>query len=375
MRNASVLISGLGIAGPTLAFWLLEHGCTPIVLECAPHPRRGGYVIDFWGTGYNVAERMGLEPDLRRVGYNVQALRFVDGHGRRVGGFDADVFRRMTNGRYVSLQRGDLADLLYRRIEERCEIKFDTSIAYAELRADGVRVKLGDAPPRLFDAVIGADGLHSNVRSLMFGPEKEFESYLGYAVAAFEVQGYRPRDEDIYVSYAVPGKQVARFSLRDDRTLFLLVFQAPKAPPYDPSSQRALLHREFEHVGWECPDILTAMDQTDDVYFDSASQIQMSDWSRDCVTLVGDAAFCPSLLAGEGAALAMTAAYVLAGEIAAADGEMAQAFRNYEHLLHPFIAGKQRSARQFASSFVPGTEAGIVLRNALTRLFSIPFVR
>ena len=167
-----------------------------------------------------------LLPELERRGYHVEEVRFVDAAGRRVGGFSVGVFRRLTAGRYVSLARSDLAGLIYRKIEGRCETMFGDSIAGIEQTGDGVHVAFERAPARRFDLLIGADGLHSTVRRLVFGSVERFEDYLGYMVAAFEVDGYRPRDEGVYVSYAAPGRQVARFAMRGDRTLFLFVFAA-----------------------------------------------------------------------------------------------------------------------------------------------------
>lgn len=372
----SILISGAGIAGPTLAYWLMEYGFKPTLVERAPRPRTGGYVIDFWGLGYDVAERMGLLPELQRVGYNVRELRLVDRHGRRVGGFGGEVFRELTGGRYLTLPRSELAKQLLRKIEGRCETLFGDSIAKLEQRNDGVEVAFESGLLRRFDFVIGADGLHSDVRRLEFGEERRFESYLGYMVAAFQAEGYRPRDELSYVSHSVPGRQVARFALHGDRTMFLLVF-ASKEPlrfgARDVEAQKAVLDAKFRDAGWECPQILKALRASDDLYFDPVSQIHMPGWSNGRVALVGDAAFSVSLLAGQGSALAMAAAYVLAGELGRC-GDPEVAFRSYEQLLRPLIASKQKAAKQFAGSFAPKTWLGLFLRDQMTKAFAIPYV-
>ena len=377
MEDRSILISGIGIAGPTLAWWLLKHGFDVTLVEKAPAARRGGYVIDFWGVGYDVAERMGLEPDLKLEGYNVSELRMVDHNGRRVGGFDATVFARLTGGRYVSLQRSDLARLIFERLEGRCETIFGDSIAGLDSDADGVTVSFDKGPQRRFAMVIGADGLHSVVRRLAFGPQAQFEHPLGYAVAAFEIAGYRPRDEGVYVSYMVPGRQIARFAMRADTTLILAVFadaarQWPAA--HDLAAQKALIAAAFAGEGWECDAIIAALDHCNDIYFDRVSQIRMPAWSAGRVCLMGDAAFSPSLMAGQGSALAMAAAYVLAGEIAAAAGRPEVAFGRYERVLMDFIAGKQKAAEGFAGSFAPRTRFGITLARLLTRAFGLPLV-
>ena len=213
-----IAISGAGVAGPALAYWLLRTGHEPTLIEQAPHFRTGGYLIDFWGVGYTLAERMGILPQVLKAGYTVQEVRFVDAHGRRAGGFDTSAMRRMVGGRFTSLPRGDLAAQIYRTIEGRVEALFDNSITALDEHADGVRVDFTRGGQRDFDLVIGADGLHSTVRNITFGPQHQFERHLGYFVAAFEADGYRPRDELVYVSYGTPGRQISRFSLRGDRS-------------------------------------------------------------------------------------------------------------------------------------------------------------
>jgi 2-polyprenyl-6-methoxyphenol hydroxylase-like FAD-dependent oxidoreductase len=371
VRSQSILISGIGIAGPTLAYWLACCGFRPTLIEQAPARRRGGYIVDFWGLGYDIAEKMGLLPDLNRRSYTVKEVRFVDTDGHRAGGFGVDVFRKLTGGRYLSLPRSDLADAIYDTVQRSCETIFNDSIVSLQNTASDVTVKFERAAPRTFDLVIGADGLHSRVRSIVFGPESRFARFLGYAVAAFDAKQYRPRDEGAYVSFGLPGRQISRFAVRDDRTAFLMVFQ-PSHLLHDSSSQKLALHDVFGHAGWECEQILATLDRTENFYFDSVNQIRMERWSHGRVALVGDAAFAPSLLAGQGAALAMTAAYVLAGELAASRGQYQLAFRHYERMLRPFIDSKQKAA--FATTFVPRTRLGLFVRNQLTKALRFPAV-
>jgi len=370
---SAVLISGAGIAGPALAFWLKAGGFEPTLIERAPALRPGGYVIDFWGLGYDIAERMGLIGEINRIGYHVQEMRIVDDAGRRLAGFGTRVFSELTGGRYVTLQRSDLSRLLFDRIKGDTEILFDDEIVAIEERSDHVRVELKHAGLRRYDYVIGADGLHSAVRKLAFGPRSQFETDLGYRVAAFEACGYRPRDDDVYLIYGRPGCMVGRFTLRDDRTLFLLVFLAPGADlPTTQAEQKKMLRDVYRNGGWECSNMLGELARTDDLYFDRVSQIRMPEWSRGRIALVGDAAFCVSLLAGQGSALAMISAYMLAGELAAAQGRYEQAFGRYEALLRSYIATKQRGAVRFAGAFAPKTQIGILVRNFVVRAFAIP---
>ncbi|MGB7175446.1 MAG: FAD-binding domain [Xanthobacteraceae bacterium] len=371
----SVLISGIGIAGATLAYWLHQYGFRPTLIERAPRLRDGGYIIDFWGRGYDIAEQMGLLPALQAEGYVVRELRIVDGAGRRVGGFGVDVFRELTGGRYLSIPRSGLAKLIYRTIENDVETIFGDSITrIVHDDDDEVHVEFEHAPARRFDIVVGADGLHSGVRRLVFGEQNQFEKFLGYTVCAFEVDGYQNRDDGVYVSYGAPGRQAARFAMRNGRTLFLLVFASGRLPRIEERiAQQEVLKATFGDAGWECSKILAAMQNAPDIYLDSVSQIRMEEWWRGRVVLIGDAAACPSLLAGQGSALAMMAAYILAGELSRAPAPEI-AFRRYQELLWPFLTAKQKAAERFAGSFAPRTRFGLFLRNQITKTFAIPYL-
>ncbi len=374
MQSKTVLIAGGGIAGPALAYWLKAGGFEPTLVERAPALRAGGFVIDFWGLGYDLAERMGLLGEINRIGYHMRELRIVDGRGERVAGFGTDVFRELTGGRYVTLGRSDLSRLLFETIKDTTDVIFGDEVVGLTERTDSVQVRFKHAAERSFDLVIGADGLHSGVRRLVFGAQDRFEKQLGYVVAAFEVKGYRPRNEDVYVVHGQPGRMLGRFALHEDRTLFLAVLTADRddSAIHDPAQQKAMLRQRFGHDGWECARILNELDGNQELYFDRVSQIRMDTWSKGRVALVGDAAFCVSLMAGQGSALAMTAAYVLAGELVRADGRHEEAFRNYETLLRDFIGTKQKAAERFSSAFAPKTRWGLFLRNQVIRATAIP---
>ncbi len=374
-----VLISGAGIGGPTLAYWLARYGFQPTIVESAPHLRIGGYIIDFWGAGFDIAERMGLLPEIRAKGYRVQQVKVVDRDGHRVAGFPVDAFFHLTRDRYVSLPRSELASAIFRKLDGQVETIFGDSVTSLEQNDRNVQVTFRSGVVRDFDLVVGADGLHSGIRELAFGPEQDFERYLGFKVAAFQVENYRPRDELVYVMYTEVGQQAARFTMRDNRTLFLFTFADPdRQIPATVSDQKALVRKRFGNSGWECPKILDALDSSLDFYFDCVSQIRMDPqkglWTRGRVTLLGDAAFCVSLLAGQGSALAMIAAYILAGELHRSNGDYAEAFRRYQDLFGPFVQEKQKAALRFAGSFAPKSKLALFLRNRIFNLLSIPWI-
>ena len=380
MRNNTrmkVVINGAGIAGPTLAYWLQRSGHEVVIVEQAPELRSGGYIIDFWGIGYDIAEKIGIVPRIRDLGYQMEEVRFVGPHGRKKAGFSVDVFSRLTNDRFTSVKRSDLSAAIFGSLGPGVETIFGDSIARIEDTGSAVNVEFEHSPARQFDLVIGAGGLHSRVRKLMFGPEQDFLVPLGFHVAAFEVDGYKYRDELVYVSRSLPGKQISRFTMRDDKSLFLFVFRdelMKQEAPTTLEGTKRLIEDVFGDVEWEWPAIKAAMEGVDDIYFDQVSQTRMASWTKGRTALIGDAAACISLLGGEGTGLAMAEAYVLAGELHNARGDHAAAFARFQERLRPFLAQKQAGARKLASSFAPQTGIGIAIRDFIVNLLRIPLV-
>jgi 2-polyprenyl-6-methoxyphenol hydroxylase-like FAD-dependent oxidoreductase len=335
--------------------------------------RSGGYLIDFWGKGYDVAERMGILPVLKPHAYKMRKLRTVAASGRPTSTIDATVFDEITHGRYFSIARSDLSTEILNACDG-IEARFGTGIVGIEDHGTYVDTALSNGPNERFDLVIGADGLHSEVRSLAFGPQSRFEQRLGFHVAVFTLGSYEPRDELTAVSHTMPGRYLARVSLRGDRTLFLMVFADSfiSSAPVGAGEIRTQLVDIYRDTGWESAAVLKRIGEADDLYYDRASQIRMPHWSKDRVTLVGDAAAAPSLLAGEGAGLAMTEAHVLAGELARADGAVAAAFRGYEGKLKQFLVTKQDAALRFAGYFAPKSWLGLIFRDVVSNIASVP---
>ena len=374
-----IAINGCGVGGPTLAYWLGQYGHEPVLFEKAPALREGGYVIDFWGTGYDIAEKMGVLPGLQKDAYRIESVRTVSSGGWTTSSMKTRAFSDLTGGRYLSIARSDLARHLFNACDGGgggVDVRFGTSITGIEDRGDAVSVRLSDEQDEEFDLVVGADGLHSKVRELAFGSQDQFEKHLGFYVAAFILPAYQPRDELAYVSHTKPGRQISRVALRDDQTLFLFIFSGDFLNHHtvDEAGEKAALRDIYTDMGWEAEAILSRMDEVADIYFDRVSQIRMPEWTSGRVALVGDAAACASLLAGEGTGLAMTEAYVLAGELHKAPDDHQAAFRAYQSRLHAYVTSKQDAALGFAGLFAPSNWFWLVVRDISMNLVSVPFI-
>lgn len=370
-----IAINGCGIAGPTLAWWLRKYGYEPVIFEEAPALRSGGYIIDFWGSGYDIAEKMGLFPRLLDDAYIMERLRSVTGGGHTTSLLNVHAFQKLTNNRYLSIARADLSRQIFRACDG-IEVRFGMSVVDIDDNGKTVEAKLSDGGREVFDLVIGADGLHSQIRALTFGPQSRFEHHSGFYVAAFTIDNYTPREDLTYVSHTIPGRQIARVSLRDNRTLILFVFsnRFVEKQPVTEASEKALLRTVYSDMQWEAPAILQRMEEAENVYFDRVSQIRMANWTKGRTALVGDAAACASLLAGEGTGLAMTEAYTLAGELRRACGNHSMAFSAYQQRLHPYLVKKQDLALKFAGFFAPKNWLSLAVKEVLTNIASIPFL-
>ncbi|MFG3120170.1 FAD-dependent monooxygenase [Streptomyces sp. NPDC048197] len=367
----TVLISGASIAGPALALWLHRYGFSVTVVERAPALRTGGYKVDLRGASVEVADRMGILEDIQRASTDMQNGAYVKADGTRVATLPAAIFGART-GRDDEIMRGDLARILYERTRADVEYVFGDSIASLTPTADGngVDVTFERGAPRRFDLVVGADGLHSTVRRLTFGPEEQFLRHLGAYISAFSMPNELGLDrEELY--YAEPGRLVCAYSSAGDPAAKgLLVFRSPRLryDHRDRAQQLALLDTAFAGVGWRTSRMLAAARSARDLYFDGLHLIEMDRWSRGRVVLLGDAAHCPSPASGQGTGMALVGAYVLAGELAAAGGAPEVAFARYEEEMRGYVAVNHEIARKFARDMTVDSRWGIRLRHLMLRM-------
>jgi 2-polyprenyl-6-methoxyphenol hydroxylase-like FAD-dependent oxidoreductase len=366
LNDRTVLISGAGIAGSTLAYWLARHGFRPTVVEHARRMRSSGSPVDVRGPAVEVAERMGVLPRLRAAGTGVTGMRFVNAAGRRVGGVGMRVVQGAAGE--VEVPRGDLASILYEASRDHAEFVFDDSIATLEQDEQGVDVTFGHARPRRFDLVVGADGLHSAVRRLAFGPETGFVRHLGLYVATTPFDGRIEHPHEV-VLHNTPGR-LAAIHPSPSGPLAFFAFRSPEVADFDhrdTARHKRLLEAAFAAGSWRVPELLERVRAADDLFFDSVSQVRLDRWSDGRTALLGDAASSVSLF-GDGSTLAIAGAFTLAGELAASPRDHGPAFARYEAAHRKLVEPRQRNIGLAAALMIPATRSGILARNLATHL-------
>ncbi|MEU6381082.1 FAD-dependent monooxygenase [Streptomyces sp. NPDC046909] len=351
-KNTSVLISGASIAGPTLAYWLNRYGFQVTVVERAAGLRPGGQAIDVRGPALEVAERMGVLKEIRRNSTALRGMSVVDADGNELS---RTTEHTMSGGQIdspdVEILRDDLAQILYDAGGSGIEYLFGDSIATLEQDDDEVRVTFDSGASRVFDLVVGADGVHSHTRGLVFGPEENYLRHLGGYLGVWTVPNHLGLDR-WEVIHLMPGSPVwgaMVMSVRDNaeaRAFIGIDSDEPPARflPKDPAEQKHLVARAYAHAGWELPRLLKEMWNAPDFHLDALAQIHMDTWSHGRVTLLGDAGYCGSPASGLGTTMAMAAAYTLAGELATTPDDHGTAFTAYERVLRDFVSDTQAFA-------------------------------
>jgi 2-polyprenyl-6-methoxyphenol hydroxylase-like FAD-dependent oxidoreductase len=368
--DGTVLISGGGIAGLTLAILLRENGWDPLVIERAPAMRTEGYMMDFFGTGWDVAERMGLVDEIREVRYPIDDLEYVDQSGNpHFPAVPIERVRRALGGNYAYLLRSDLERILFQRASAAgVPVRFGTTVRSLRETGSGVQVTFSDGTSDTFRLVFGADGVHSNVRGLVFGQEPLFDRFLGYYVAGFHAPDHGYGIGRSLKIYEEPGRVLWCYPLDERRMDAMYIFRHDDVGHLPHAQRLAFVREQFEGAGWIAGRVLQDVPSSEPIYFDAMTQIVMSAWHKGRIALLGDACGCLTPLAGQGSHMAMAGAYVIARELERYGGDHLRAFPAYEKFQKPFVAKKQDEARRFARQFVPASGLQMTTRYLLLRM-------
>ncbi|MGB8404604.1 MAG: FAD-dependent monooxygenase [Mycobacterium sp.] len=367
----NVLVNGGGIAGPTLAFWLVRLGHRVTITEQAAELRAGGQAVDFRGPALDVLDEMGLLDQVRACATRMGPLVIVDQRGKEVGQLPAEVI----SGE-LEIHWGDLAGILYEAVRDDVEYRFGVRVSGLTDGDDQVDVTFSDGTTGSYDLVIGADGLHSGVRGLVFGPEDQVVTQLGQYFGFFDMDNHLGLDHRGVACEA--GGLAALLQATDPdkpaRASFYLTDAQLVFDYRDTEGNKRLFADRFAGMGWEVPELLAAFAEAPQVYFDSIAQVHLESYARGRVCLTGDAAWCASPRSGMGTSLAVVGAYVLAHELQAADGDHAAAFAKYQQLMSPYVARCQQLAIDSRKMDDASSLWGRLVRKVGYRLLRIPLV-
>ncbi|MFE0644927.1 FAD-dependent monooxygenase [Streptomyces sp. NPDC058877] len=367
------VICGAGIAGLALAHRMDALGWDVVVWEKAAGPRTQGYMVDFFGPGYDAAEAMGLLPRLKELAYRIDEASFVDERGHRRTGLDYVQFSRAVGGRLMSIMRPDLEKVLREALPPTVDLRFGTGPKAVQETSDGVRVTLADGTVERADLLVGADGVHSTVRRLVFGDEADFLKYRGFHTTAYvfdDPEIFEQVRDRLCLTDTI-DRQMGLYGLRDGRVAAFGVHRA--GPGELPRDAREEVRRAYGGLGWVVPRALEKCPPSEEMYYDQVAQIVTDRWSRGRTVLVGDAGYAVSLLAGQGASLGIAGAYVLAEELGRASSVEA-GLAAYEERWRPVAEEKQEAGRAAAEWFLPASAARLHIRRTAMRLSGLPGV-
>jgi 2-polyprenyl-6-methoxyphenol hydroxylase-like FAD-dependent oxidoreductase len=358
-----ILISGAGVAGLSTAIDLGADGHDVTIVERAHHLRVNGSPIDIRGDAIDVADKMGVLGEIheRRIDMS-ERVQFVDSNGVVVAEPPFDQINDSSDD--VEIPREDLTNILYNHLGPSVQLRFGESVAELDNVDRGVDVRFTSGGVDRYDLVVGADGMHSAVRRLTFGPEQQFLHYLGFYIAVASLPDYTPTGR-INPMYNFPGHMIG-IAAYNDEALAVFMFRSSwiDYDYHDLAAQKRILADAFAgHGEWRVPELIRAAVADPELYFDSVSQIQMPAWHRGRVVLVGDSAHCSSNLTGRGTSLALSGAWFLAQALRDHPDDIAQACEQYDRNQRPHATRIQAMAGPGGDRLVPATQDQIDARN------------
>jgi 2-polyprenyl-6-methoxyphenol hydroxylase-like FAD-dependent oxidoreductase len=366
-----ILISGASISGPVLAYWLTLRGFDVTVVERATELRKtGGHAVDLFRPAMEISEKMGVLPQIEALATGTDTLTMYRQWSDRPIHVDLTKIVGAVSDRHVEIMRDDLSEAYYDAGRDDVEYIFGDSIMAISPDGD---VTFEHSAPRRFDVVVGADGLHSNVRRLVFGDDAGRTQWLGGYLAVQSVPKALAREGemDMHIGAGLLAGIYTAAPLDDARGLFM--FRSKEELQYhyrDVLRQKELLRNAFAGMDPTVDGWLDQLEDTPTFYFDSITQLQLDTWSRGRVTLVGDAAYCPGPAVGGSTSIAVLGAYVLAGELAQANGDYTRAFASYEQQMANPVRRSRAFARTVSKSLVPGSKTQAWALTHATQLIS-----
>jgi 2-polyprenyl-6-methoxyphenol hydroxylase-like FAD-dependent oxidoreductase len=365
------VISGAGIAGLALAARLSQSGWQVRVVESLPALHNEGYIVDLFGSGFEAASRMGLLSALKEASYQYEGIRWVSASGRSSARLSYQTMLSLFEGRLLSLLRGDLQRAVLYQLSPTVDLQFNCSVTQVRAPVGAIEVHLSTGEIERADVLVGADGIHSRIRDLVFGDGASWFRFLGFHTAAFIIDAPDLNEElknELHI-VSVPGRQVSLYPLRKGQVAATFVRRAAQSAP--PRSPVEALAEAYGDLGWRVPMVLERAKALPWLVYEQVGQVVMAHWVRGRIALLGDACQAVSLLPGQGASLSLAAAYVLAEELCR-DSDVKTALSRYEHRVRPPLIHMRRTGRRAADWLVPSTHTGLIARNALLRLAGRP---
>ncbi|PWN45219.1 FAD/NAD(P)-binding domain-containing protein [Ceraceosorus guamensis] len=357
-----VLVSGAGIAGPVLAYFLAQAGIRVTVLERAPALLAQGQNIDIKGSAIVIMRKMGLIDELKRYNTLEKGTHFVDDKGRFFARMPVQEGIATSPTQEFEILRGDLAKVLFEATKDHPLIDYRFGIIIEKVLQNDeklVKVQLSNGETLESDLLVAADGQWSRIRRNNF-PQEWLTIIDKNMYGIYFTVPRKPTDTNWWTVYTAKKSRVV--SSRPDShgtyRAFLSLMPSNEqqkkawqsASRGDRQTQEDLCRKEFGDAGWEAQRFLDAMPDADDLYFQAIQQIRLSKWSKDRIVCVGDAAYAPTPLSGMGTPLAINGAYTLAGELAnlKEGASITTALEEYERKFRPFV-----TECQDIPSFIP----------------------
>lgn len=373
----NILISGAGIAGLTSAFWLNNYGFNVTLIERAPQIRDEGYMVDFYGEGVQVAKAMGILDKLYELSSDIKDVNIIDDVDHTIGGFKiADIQHAMVNANsgYMPLMRGHLERTIYETLPDDMDIRFGTTIKSIENLPNAATVTFTDGKVENFDMVIGAEGIHSSTRELLFGDQQQFLVPMGAQVAIVRLKGVAKNHIGHAKTNVNVGNFIATVPTKDGDLIAILAYHSDQKAPHKHDEALAKLKSVYSPKNRYAHDIINQITDDTYIYIDDVAQIRMPEWCQGRVALIGDASACLTLLSGQGSLMAMAEAYILARELSLAKGDHKIAYKAYDDILRPIIDKKAIAATK-VSVLIPKTWLGLKLFRIMSRFMKLKFIQ